>query len=389
MKIAFLTASVSRRGGGVFPALRRMASELSGLGGLNLSVLGLADEYTAKDAGSWNGVDVRTYRVAGPRSFGFAPDVRRGLTVLNPDLVHTHGLWMYPSVAAEGWTRRTAKPHIVSPHGMLDPWALGNSAWKKRLGAWLYENRNLRRAGCIHALCESEAASVREYGLSNPVCVLPNGVDLPCQRPSAAPRWAGGLPEGSRVVLYLGRLHPKKGLLNLVRACASVALAIRKDWILVIAGWDQGGHEAEVKRLVCELGVEAAVRFVGPEFGEDKEASFRRAEAFVLPSFSEGLPVGVLEAWAYGLPVVMTPHCNLPEGFQAEAAIRVEPEADSIARGLTKLFAMTDAERRAVGERGRRLVEERFSWPKIARQMKDVYEWMLGGGQKPACVRMN
>lgn len=363
-----------------------MASELSRLKGLSLSVLGLADEDTQEDAGSWKGVDVRAYRVVGPPAFGFAPGLQHGLSSLDPDLLHLHGLWMYPSVAAHQWSRRTGRPHIVSPHGMLDPWALRNSRWKKRVAAWLYENRNLQRAACVHAVCESEAASVRAYGLRNPVCVIPNGVDLPSQRPASAPTWAAELPEGMRVLLYIGRLHPKKGLLNLVRAWANLPGSSRKDWVLVIAGWDQGGHGAEVKRLVHELRVEMSVRFVGPQYGDEKEASLARADAFVLPSFSEGLPVAVLEAWAWGLPVLMTPQCNLPEGFAAGAALRVEPEADSIGVGLKRLLEMSDAERSAMGARGRRLVEEKFSWPKIAREMKEVYEWVLGGGPRPACV---
>jgi poly(glycerol-phosphate) alpha-glucosyltransferase len=271
---------------------------------------------------------------------------------------------------------------------MLDPWALRNSAWKKRLAAWAYENANLRGAACIHALCDSELQAIRTYGLRNPVAVVPNGVDLPRQQVSKPTRWEADLPDGAKVLLYLGRLHPKKGLPNLLRAWRlSARERGSSKWRLVIAGWDQGGHEAELRRLAEELCIAETVVFAGPQFGEDKAASFHRATAFVLPSFSEGLPVAVLEAWAHGLPVVMTPQCNLPEGLAAGAAVQVDPEPASIAAGLWELFRMSDAEREAMGERGRRLVEERFSWPKIAQQMKAVYEWVLGGGPKPEWVQ--
>lgn len=121
---------------------------------------------------------------------------------------------------------------------------------------------------------------------------------------------------------YLGRLHPKKGLLKLVGARASVPFSTHKEWLPVIAGWHQAGHETEVKCLARGLGVEMSVRFVGPQYGDDKEATLVRADAFVLPSFSEGLPVAVFEAWPWALPVLMTPQCNLPEGFAARPAVR-------------------------------------------------------------------
>lgn len=128
-------------------------------------------------------------------------------------LLHIHGLWMYPSVACMQWSRGK-RPYLVSPHGMLDGWALRNSAWKKILAARLYENRHLRGAACLNALNESEAASIRAYGLRNPVCIVPNGVDLPDQRPTL-----GG---GEKVCLFLGRLHPKKGLPALLSAWAKI-----------------------------------------------------------------------------------------------------------------------------------------------------------------------
>ena len=126
--------------------------------------------------------------------------------------------------------------------------------------------------------------------------------------------------------------------------------------------------------------------YVGPQFNAAKHASYHRADAFILPSFSEGLPMTVLEAWSYSLLVLMTPQCNLPEGFQADAALRIDPEPERIAQGLTALFAMPDHERTAMGERGRALVAQRFTWPHIAQQMLSVYRWVLGQGERPECV---
>jgi glycosyltransferase involved in cell wall biosynthesis len=386
MRIGFLTDSISRRAGGFFYSVRRLAQQLN-LDAVTVKVFTLRDPDTERDRPAWTGVDVFAGKVLGPAAFGYCPELVGLLKQESPDLLHLHGLWMYPSVACWRWGSGNDRRYVVSPRGMLDPWALRNSAWKKRLAAWVYENANLRGAACLHALCEAEARAIRAYGLRNPIAVVPNGVDLPCEAASGPASWAPSLPEGTKVLLYLGRLHPKKGLSNLLRAWRAVASeGASEGWRLLIAGWDQGGHEAELRRLAVELGVEGSVVFAGPQFGQDKEASFRRADAFTLPSFSEGLPVTVLEAWAYGLPLVMTPQCNLPEGFAAGAAVRVDPEPASIAAGLRELFRMSDAERRAMGARGTRLVEECFSWPKIAQQMKAVYEWCLGRGPRPEWV---
>jgi glycosyltransferase involved in cell wall biosynthesis len=137
---------------------------------------------------------------------------------------------------------------------------------------------------------------------------------------------------------------------------------------------------------VNELDIRESVHFVGPQFGTCKDATLRAAHAFILPSLSEGLPVAVLEAWSYGIPVLMTLECNLQEGFVAGAAIELQTETASIARALLSLFRMSAWERNDIGQRGQRLVKERFSCERIAAEMRAVYAWLLGAGSRPACV---
>ena len=290
-------------------------------------------------------------------------------------------------MVAQNWSKRTRRPYLVTPQGMLDPWALNHARTKKQLAGWLYEGRHLRDAACLHAVCEAERDAFRAYGLRNPVCIIPNGVDLP--PPGFQPPLPAGVeqvPAGSKVLLYLGRLHGKKGLLNLLRAWAQIQAQVPAsagEWCLVIAGWDQGGHEQTLRQAARELAIEDSVRFVGALFGEAKDAAYHHADAFVLPSVSEGLPLVVLEAWSHRLPVLMTPACNLPEGFAADAAIRADPEACSLAAALVALFSASDSDRRAMGDRGRALVERRFTWSGSARAMAEVYHWLVGDAAKP------
>jgi len=387
MNIAFLTASASRLAAGLLPAVSSLARELTRHSDARVAVLALRDRFTEQDRSAWEGVSLRSFPRIGPASFGYSPALQNALLNGDYDVVHNHGIWMFPSCAAIRWHAVTRRPTLVTPQGMLDPWALSNAAWKKRLAGWLYQNSELRAAACLHAVCEAEARAIRAYGLKNPICVIPNGIDLPASLDAPPPDWEDSGTRGAKVLLYLGRLHPKKNLLNLLRAWAAVQRQGKaaRDWRLVIAGWDQNGYHARLARAARDLEIEDSVRFPGPQFGASKHATLGRADAFILPSLSEGIPLAVLEAWAYRVPVLMTPECNLPEGFAAGAAIRLGPAPESIIPGLLELMEMSDAARAGMGRLGRQLVREKFAWPRIARQMRAVYEWCLGGGPRPDC----
>jgi glycosyltransferase involved in cell wall biosynthesis len=388
VKVAYLTPSLSRHAGGLMDAVRRPAQQLAARG-VEVQVLTLADDRTAEDLPAWAGVAARAVTRRGPRSFGYSPELRPALGRAAPDVLHSHGLWQYPSLLARDWTRRgRCRPHVVSPHGMLEPWALANARLKKRLAAVAFERANLSEAACIHALCGPEADAIRAYGVRTPVCVVPNGVDIPEHGCDAPAPWAGTVAEGREVLLYLGRIHPKKGLAGLLNAWAAVKRrGSGASWALVVAGWDQNGHEAELRRLGESLGVGGTVHFAGPLFGDAKHAAYANATAFALPSYSEGLPLVVLEAWAAGLPVLATPACNLPEGFEAGAALPILPDPGRIAEGLNTLFEMNAGERSEMGARGRELVRRRFTWDAVADDLLGVYRWVLDGGAPPAAVR--
>jgi poly(glycerol-phosphate) alpha-glucosyltransferase len=386
VRIGLLTAHASRRAAGVWAGVARLGKALAE-SGLEVEIFGLADPSTATDRTGWNGPPLCLHRIVGAAAFGYAPGLARALHDRRPSLLHANGLWMYPSLASWHWSRRALRPYVVSPHGMLDPWAVANAAWKKRLVGWWFENAHLAGAACLHALTEAEARAIRAYGLSNPICIIPHGIDLPQRTEPVPSGWAGDVEQGRKIVLFLGRLHPKKGLENLLAAWQDVRpTAGAGNWMLVIAGWGEDGYARQLERM-AEVQVQGGtLRFVGPQFGDDKAASFARADAFVLPSLSEGLPVAVLEAWSYGLPVLMTESCNLPEGFAAGTALQIGPDPAGIAAGLRALFAMSDAERRAMGACGQALVRERFTWRTVGEQMAAVYRWLLGGGLPPPCV---
>ncbi len=342
-------------------------------------VFSARDAYTKIDEPLWGSIATRTFPVLGPRIFGYASGLASAVEKSKADILHIHSIWMYPSVLATRWAGET-RPYVVSPHGLLKPWALRNSRWKKRVAAFLYENGHLRRAACLHALNAAEAESFRNYGLKNPICVIPNGATL---RDNIVRKQS---PPGQSL-LYLGRIHPSKGLRSLIEAWSEVRIdAATAGWRLTIAGWDQNHYRAELEQLAKQLDVRASVDFLGPQFNADKDRCLASASAFILPSESEGQPISILEAWSCRLPVLMTRECNLPEGAKVGAAILMDTNARSIAAAMRQLFSMTEQERDAIGYNGRRLVQERFQWQCIGKAMTEVYDWILGRGPKPACV---
>ena len=386
MTIGFVLDSCSRNAGGLFESVRGLARSQAALEQRAI-VYCVRDDHSDEDVSAWHPLEVRIHPRGIPGTWGYAKGLTSGVLDAGLDILMTHGLWQYCSFVSLLWLKLTRKPNIIHPHGMLDPWALQNSRRKKFLASLLYENEHFRCASAFRALNVSEARSIRALGLENPIALIPNGVDLPVlDQPCRAPweEWA----RGRKVLLYLGRLHPKKNLEPLVQAWAEAqkTSASAREWALVIAGWDQGGYEATLKQQVQELGLFRSIHFAGPAFGEAKSAAYQNAAAFILPSVSEGLPVAVLEAWSYAKPVLMTEECNLPEGFTSNAAFRITPGIESIREGLEDLFNSSDQDLAAMGARGRELCEERFSWEKIGTQMREFNQWVLGGGSAPACL---
>ena len=355
---------------------------------VHVDIIGVEDEFTAEDRPLWEGLSV--HLVASKHAaLRYAPELSHQLSSLTPNLVHTHGIWTYLSVAAVRWSRSngsvTPRPYVVSTQGMLDPWALHNSRWKKIIAGFAFERQHLKNAACIHAVNQAEAAAIRAFGLKNPICIIPNGVEVRASSANRTSPWTAHITSERKVLLYLGRLHPKKGLSILLRGWKE-AFKREKDWILVIAGWDQDGHRRKLEQLARELKIADSVQFTGPLFGKARDIAYQNADAFVLPSLSEGQPLVVLEAWSHARPVLMTQECNLPEGFERGAAIRMSATVGGVAGALGKLFALQKPALEEMGRRGRDLVTSNFSWSQIASQMFAVYKWLLGHSSPPDCM---
>jgi glycosyltransferase involved in cell wall biosynthesis len=300
------------------------------------------------------------------------------------DIFHSHGLWAPANVICALTARKARIPLIISPRGSFEPAALAKSAAKKAICKLLYMNRALRQAACLHALTEREADCIREFGLTNPIAILPNAIARPPQP------WQNRTTRfgEKKLIVFLGRIHPVKGLDILVEAWRRIAEEFT-DWSLVLAGPDEDGYLAAIESQVQTANLADRVSLPGGLYGPDKDELLAAGDMFVLPSRREGMSVALLEAMNAGLPVVITKSCNFPAAESCGAGFVVDQDAKSLAAGLARMLKIPDDQRGQMGALGAALVANNYSWDSVAQEMLEVYRWVLGLRDAPSCVRMD
>ncbi|MDE0004413.1 MAG: glycosyltransferase [Rhodospirillaceae bacterium] len=300
------------------------------------------------------------------------------------DLVHVHEPWHYPGFVATRGALSRRIPYLLSLHGALAPLALAQKAARK----WLYmktiQRPILQSAAALHALTNVEASHIERLGLPTPVVVIPNGVSVDIAQwvdRADTSTFLQRFPalSGKRVVLFLGRLARQKGLTLLARSFAHVAREF-DDAALLVVGPNEGDTQAKAADELASAGLTDRVTFTGALDGQDKLCALACAQVFVLPSSSEGFSNAALEALAAGLPVVLSDHCNFPEVAEWGAGSVVRNDVAEIAAAICDLL-QDDGRRQAAGRNGRRMVEERYSWPKIAGAFAALYESVVVSGQ--------
>ena len=287
-----------------------------------------------------------------------------------PVVLHDHGVWLPSNRAVAGFATRHGAIRIVSPRGMLSAWAMNHGRLKKALAWRLFQHRDLQTATAFHATGEPEAQEIRALGLTQPTRVLPNGI-MPPASPPAAKRDRSAI----RKMLFLSRIHPKKGLLQLISAWKLSRPG--SQWRLVIAGPDEGGHQRQVEAAVRRLGLAGQVQFPGEIADEDKWDFYATGDAFVLPSFSENFGIVVAEAMMAGLPVITT--TATPWNILAESNFGwwVHPDQDAIAQAIQDVVTIPDSQRLQMGQRAATWAREKYAWDSLGQQYLDFYESLL------------
>ena len=387
MKVIIYTGVLSRKAGGLFYSVPNLTKAIN-KPDCEATVCGFKDENEG-DLSNYKDVNVKIYHTYGPlKNYALSDDVLRIFDEENPDVIHQQGIWSFESL----YTLRHKKAHpsckvIIMPHGMLDPWIVRRSPLKKWIVRKWFEDKSLSGADCLYALCRSEHNSMREFGLKNPIAIIPNGTEIPDWQRDYSLFQKKEVKE----IVFISRLHPKKGIIEMIEAYKQVknqAPELAKKWKIKIAGWGDEEYIKAIQNAIQSNGLDGDIKLLGAVYGKEKEELLKEADAFILPTYSEGLPMAVLEAWAYGLPVITTDFANLPEGFQHGAAFRIENEVSKMAIGLTEFFSKSDEEIISYGKNGYALAKSSFSWEAVGEKTVALYEWLLGQAEKPEFVHL-
>ncbi|MCZ7940431.1 glycosyltransferase [Agrobacterium salinitolerans] len=381
MKIIHVIASIDPKHGGLQAVAMRLAAAQAGLG-LDVNIVSYGDaaiEAQVKEIGRsiphFENIHWHLLEPAGRLETLFCFRGRRMLKALLKDasFMHIHGVWEPFLLYASKLARAAGVPYCICPAGMLDHWSLGQRSWKKKIALMLCYRRMLNEAAFLHLLNVDEMAAVEPLNFQARNLIIPNGVfaeefdPLPTRGHF---RQKIALAHGRRYILFLSRLHIKKGIDILASAFAAISDTY-VDVDLVVAG-PPGGAEGHFMHLVKKLNIRHRVFMVGAIYGETKLEAMVDADCFCLPSRQEGFSMAITEALACGTPVVITDQCHFPEVGSADAGLIVSVDAAEVAKALASVLG-NPARARTMGENGRRLVLERFTWPTIAHATLEGY----------------
>jgi glycosyltransferase involved in cell wall biosynthesis len=356
--------------------------------GLDVSVwaTGTADDKAYAEA---RGLAAHIYRPGWLKRWFRSSDLMRDLSdaLSEVDILHLHGVWTHVQLASARLASRADVPYLLRPQGGLEPWRVGQKGFRKRLYLLAAGRRMLNSAACLHAITPAEIDGFRQVGYDGPVAIVPNGIDVPQYdavqlRDEADGRWP--VLRGRRVVLFLSRLSPEKGLDQLIPAFGDLARReAYDDVLLVLAGSGDAQYTKEVEASIERHGMQSRVITAGFVGGREKDMLISRADAYTLPSHSEGFSISVLENLAAGNPLLITPGCNFPEVAQVGAGLCYQPTREDLAQGLRELLDMSQAEAEVMGRRGRELVQSKYTWAVVVGKLMTVYDCILQGRSIP------
>ena len=305
---------------------------------------------------------------------------------LNTHIIHIHGLWRSSSRMYELYLKENI-PYIIAPHGMVDKWALNQSRVKKKIYWSIIEKWSIKSSSCIHALCKSEVDSIKRLGIKNNIALIPNGVKMINKnqlKNLPRPPWERFIPEGSKILLFFGRFHKKKGIKELLDSWKIFSENnINSSWWLVFIGY---GNDISPQDIIKKNNIRNCITLDAVFNDKLKASSYFNSEAFILPSFSEGLPMAVLEAMSFSKASFITKECNLNNAFEKKAAIEITINKYDLANTLEKYLIHNNNELNNFGQNAFEFVKQNYSWEKISLKTEILYNWINGQGDKPPFV---
>ena len=293
---------------------------------------------------------------------------------INPTIVHLHGLWRVHTRITNDLLKAKI-PYVITPHGMLDKWALNQSQLKKIISWYLWEKKALHNSSFIQVLSVGELEAIKKINSDFKYHLIPNGIVLPEKKDlklNEYPKsWENKIPINSNVLLFLGRFHKKKGINELIKAWDVVSqYSYSKNWWICFVG----SGNLKILKNFEDFSENKRIIVSKPVFDLEKDRVYRNSSAFVLSSFSEGLPMAALEAMSYGIPCLISENCNLPETLNIGAAIKTNPSVNEIIKSLEYLIKMNDKEKKKISKLSYNYVYANHNWTKLTSQLNDLYK---------------
>jgi glycosyltransferase involved in cell wall biosynthesis len=295
------------------------------------------------------------------------------------DIVHIHGVWSQFEYKAYRFAKKHKKKLIVSPHGSLMPWAMNQKKIKKKIAWYAYQKNILNNSDLIIVNSKQELDSVQALGIKAPIAVIESGIDLLGYGDEALDE------QRKKVILFLSRIYPVKGVPDLLEAWASIP--DKNGYQLHICGYGEKHYLQGIENLINSRGIKDSVVLPGPVFGADKWARYKGAKYYILPSYSENFGVAVAEALYSGLPVVTThntPWQCLPEN---NIGWLINNDINELSGIMRQLIGLPESERAQISNNAHKFASEHFLWTDIAAKYMQTYQWVLDGQcPKPSWV---
>lgn len=293
----------------------------------------------------------------------------------NSRIWHIHGIWQFPTILVCKIAQFKKIHYLISPRGMMEPWSLNQKSFKKKLALFLYQKNDLKMAKCIHATSNAEAKNIRKMGFYNPIAVIPNSLDLD--------KFCFSSVKRLNKILFLSRIHPKKGIEMLIDALSMIDMMFLQNWSVEIIGNGDNTYINSLNKLIIQKQLASIIVIKGPIFGKEKIQKYQESKIFVLPSYSENFGVAIAESLACGTPVITTKGTPWEDLEKYNCGWWIDNNVDKLKETLLQAMLKSDDDLMKMGLNGSKLTTVKFSSSIVAKKMVELYNWISTGKNKP------
>lgn len=372
MRICIFTTSINKKGGGPARSVPILSKGLSLVGVDTTLFTGRSEEMNTH---MLEGTDVCVKIVSQNIS---TKELEEEILKGNYDLIHAQNLWMPLYHKMAKIARKHGIPYIMTPRGCLEPWCMKKKRIKKIVAFHLYQKRDLQQAACILATAKMEADNIRALGITAPIAIIPNGIDVSeykCRMPDFKPKV-------KKQILFLSRIHEKKGIEHLINVWEQLYKQY-PEWNVVIAGNGEEAYIQQLKAMIISKGLQNCVEIIPPVFGEDKHKLYCESSLFVLPTYSENFGMVIAEAMSCGVPVVTTNGTPWQELNDEKIGWCVDLSEENIENAIRDALSLPAEELFAMGQKGSKHINNNYLYTSVAKKNLELYKWILEGGDMP------